>query len=90
MDIVLLVVGIMGFFPSDSASMASGSLLIVLNFVYNATLGPVCYVIISEVGSTRLRAKTIVLSRIAYQLANIVCELFEQTCPEYTLEGRFV
>jgi MFS family permease len=40
---------------------------------YNSTLGPVCYTLIAEISSTRLRAKTIALSRVAYQLMNIIC-----------------
>lgn len=75
MDIVLLLIGIMAFFPSNGTKLASGSLLIVLNFAYNATLGPICYTLISEVGSTRLRAKTIVLSRIAYQVVSLAGSL---------------
>ncbi|KAF7350122.1 Maltose permease [Mycena venus] len=58
---------------SNAAKWAAGALLVALNFAYNATLGAVCYVIIAEVGSTRLRAKTIVLARCAYQLMNIIC-----------------
>jgi SP family general alpha glucoside:H+ symporter-like MFS transporter len=37
------------------------------------TLGPLCYVIIGEMSSTRLRQKSIALSRIAYQIMNIIC-----------------
>ncbi|KAJ7637417.1 putative alpha-glucoside transport-related protein [Mycena rosella] len=73
MGTVLLVIGCMGFSNSSGAKWASGVLLVMLNFVYNATLGAVCYVIIAEVGSTRLRAKTIVLARCSYQVINIVC-----------------
>jgi SP family general alpha glucoside:H+ symporter-like MFS transporter len=36
-------------------------------------VGAVCYVLIAEVGSTRLRAKTIVLARCSYQIMNIIC-----------------
>lgn len=56
-----------------STTYAIGSLLIMLNFVYNATLGPICYTLIGEISSTRLRQKSIALSRIAYQVMNIVC-----------------
>jgi SP family general alpha glucoside:H+ symporter-like MFS transporter len=73
MAIVLLIIGALGFSTSDGAKWASGGLLVALNFVYNATLGAVCYVIIAEVGSTRLRAKTIVLARCSYQIMNIIC-----------------
>lgn len=37
------------------------------------TLGPLCYTIIAEMSSTRLRQKSIALSRIAYQIMNIIC-----------------
>ncbi|KAJ7624619.1 maltose permease [Roridomyces roridus] len=73
MSLVLLIIGALGFSSSNAAKWASGALLIALNLAYNATIGAVCYVIISEVGSTRLRAKTIVLSRCAYQVMNIIC-----------------
>ncbi|KAJ7362346.1 hypothetical protein DFH08DRAFT_667367, partial [Mycena albidolilacea] len=36
-------------------------------------VGAVCYVPIAEVGSTRLRAKTIVLARCSYHIMNIIC-----------------
>ncbi|KAJ7101255.1 maltose permease [Mycena belliarum] len=73
MATVLLIIGALGFTSSAGAKWASGGLLVALNFAYNSTLGAVCYVIIAEVGSTRLRAKTIVLARCAYQLTNIIC-----------------
>jgi SP family general alpha glucoside:H+ symporter-like MFS transporter len=73
MTIVLFIIGGLGFMNSTKADRAIGSLLVVLNFAYNATLGPICYTIIAEISSTRLRQKSIVLSRIAYQIMNIVC-----------------
>ncbi|KAJ7152083.1 trehalose transport-related protein [Mycena filopes] len=73
MSAVLLVIGCLGFTSSPNAKWASGALLVFLNLAYNATLGAVCYVIIAEISSTRLRAKTIVLARCAYQVMNIVC-----------------
>jgi hypothetical protein len=54
-------------------SWSRSILLICLNLIYNSTLGPVCYTLISEVGSTRLRQKTVVLARISYQIMNIIC-----------------
>jgi SP family general alpha glucoside:H+ symporter-like MFS transporter len=73
MSVVLFIIGGLGFIGSQKSDYAIGSLLIFLNFAYNATLGPICYTIIGEVSSTRLRAKSIVLARISYQLMNIVC-----------------
>ena len=73
MAIVLLITGGLAFSNAPGASWGAGVLLIYLNLVYNSTLGPVCYTIIAEVGSTRLRQKTVALARISYQIINIVC-----------------
>lgn len=73
MTVVLLIIGGLGFIDSTQSDKGVGGLLIFLNFVYNATLGPICYTLIAEISSTRLRQKSIVLSRIAYQIMNIVC-----------------
>jgi SP family general alpha glucoside:H+ symporter-like MFS transporter len=73
MAAVLLCIGGMGFSNSTTAKWVSGALLIFLNLAYNSTLGPVCYTLVAEISSTRLRAKTIALSRVAYQLMNIIC-----------------
>jgi SP family general alpha glucoside:H+ symporter-like MFS transporter len=73
MAVVLVIIGGLGFAKSHSAIMAIGSLLIALNFIYNATLGPICYTLIGEISSTRLRQKSVVLARIAYLIMNIVC-----------------
>ncbi|KAH8827910.1 maltose permease [Flagelloscypha sp. PMI_526] len=72
MCVVLYAIGGLGYSPGG-ADKAIGGLLILLNFVYNSTLGPLCYTIIGEIPSTRLRQKSIALSRIAYQTVNIIC-----------------
>ncbi|GAQ12213.1 maltose permease MAL31 [Aspergillus lentulus] len=51
---------------------ALGSLLIFLTFVYNITIGPICYVLVAEIPSTRLRVKTVVLARVAYNLSGVL------------------
>ncbi|KAG8938943.1 hypothetical protein FRC04_007229 [Tulasnella sp. 424] len=73
MSVVLFIIGGLAWIGTKSSIFAIGSLLIVLNFAYNATLGPICYTLIGEISSTRLRQKSIVLSRIAYQIMNIIC-----------------
>lgn len=73
MAIVLAIIGGLGFIKNSSTTTAIGSLLIALNFIYNATLGPICYTLIGEISSTSLRQKSIVLARIAYLTMNITC-----------------
>ncbi|KAF3035331.1 hypothetical protein E8E12_005979 [Didymella heteroderae] len=54
---------------------AIAALLLVFTAVYDATIGPVCYVFVSEVPSTRLRSKTIALARNCYNISGIVTNL---------------
>jgi len=62
---VMLITGILGTVDRDSSSAqwAIGGLLILFALTYQFTVGPVCYSLVAEVGSTRLRAKTVVLAR---------------------------
>lgn len=70
---ILLVSGIVGAIPTSHGQLWTlGSLLLILTFVYNMTIGPVCYVLVAEIPSTRLRVKTVVLARTAYNLAGIL------------------
>ncbi|KAJ8609013.1 hypothetical protein MRB53_039372 [Persea americana] len=44
-------------------------------FAYDATVGPVCYSLVAELASTRLRNKTVVLARNAYNITGIVANV---------------
>lgn len=57
------------------ASWGVGSLLLVFTAVFDLTVGPVCYAIVGEVSSTRLRQKTIVLARMTYNIMGVVCNV---------------
>ncbi|KAF2161413.1 hypothetical protein M409DRAFT_69770 [Zasmidium cellare ATCC 36951] len=77
-SILLLTIGILA-----SASQASGSkwaqatLCILWLLVYSATIGPICYTIISETSSLGLRAKSVCLSRNVYNITQIVANVIE-------------
>ncbi|KAM5349689.1 hypothetical protein ACJ41O_006194 [Fusarium nematophilum] len=45
-----------------------GGLIIAMTFTYNITIGPVCYVLVAEIPSTRLRVKTVALARVTYNI----------------------
>lgn len=51
---------------------AIAALLLVFTAVYDATIGPLCYTLVSEIPSTRLRSKTIVLARNCYNISGII------------------
>jgi SP family general alpha glucoside:H+ symporter-like MFS transporter len=49
--------------------------MLIWLLVYYLTVGPICYAIISETSSTRLRSKSVCLSRITYYIAQIICNV---------------
>ncbi|KAK0952856.1 hypothetical protein LTR91_024174 [Friedmanniomyces endolithicus] len=69
--ISLLLVGFISLAPVTSgSSWAIGAFLLIFTFIYDSTVGPLTYVIVPETPSSRLRHKTVVLARNAY---NITC-----------------
>ncbi|KAK1468336.1 sugar porter family MFS transporter [Colletotrichum melonis] len=68
---LLLIVGCLSFSDSNASVWAIGAMLIVFTFVYDFTVGPVTYSLVSELSSTRLKNKTIVLARAGYNASNI-------------------
>ncbi|KAI1775880.1 sugar transporter [Hypoxylon cercidicola] len=69
--LILIIVGSLSFSGSNGSVWAIGAMLIVFTFVYDFAVGPVTYSLISELSSTRLKAKTIVLARAGYNASNI-------------------
>jgi len=69
--ILLIVVGGLAFGDNVASVWAIGGVLIAFTFVYDFAVGPVTYSLVSELSSTRLKAKTIVLARAAYNASNI-------------------
>jgi SP family general alpha glucoside:H+ symporter-like MFS transporter len=72
--VILFIIGMIGVSPKGDkgASWAVGAMLLVFAFTYDGTVGPVCYSLVAEMSSTRLRAKTIVIARNVYNIAGIV------------------
>ncbi|RMZ89089.1 hypothetical protein DV736_g3689, partial [Chaetothyriales sp. CBS 134916] len=77
--IILVAGGVLGSVPGPTTtpaiSWALGSMIILMTGVYDATIGPVCYVLVAEIPSTRLRVKTVVLARVAYNLSSMVMNI---------------
>ncbi|KAG6284516.1 hypothetical protein E4U09_007848 [Claviceps aff. purpurea] len=74
MCILLLTIGCTAFAGRSNAGAqwAIGSMLVVYTFTYDATVGPVCYSLVSELTSTRLRTKSVVLARSGFNIMGIV------------------
>ncbi|KAI1813365.1 general alpha-glucoside permease [Poronia punctata] len=71
--VLLLITGFLGIpqTPTPAESWTIGTLVILLSATANFSIGPVVYTIVSEIPSTRLRAKSIILARNAYNAINI-------------------
>jgi len=70
--ILLWVVGILGFVHQSSAiGWAVGSLLLAYTVVYDSTVGPVTYCIVTEIPSGKVRTKTVVIARNLYNIGGI-------------------
>lgn len=78
MCITLFAAGAVASQPnSDSPVIAYtlATLIIIFTFFYDSTIGPVCYSLVSETPSTRLRVKSVVISRVSYNLITIVANV---------------
>lgn len=69
--LLLIITGSLSFSGTNASIWAIGAMLIVFTFTYDFAVGPVTYSLVSELSSTRLKAKTIVLARAAYNASNI-------------------
>lgn len=71
---ILWIVGIVSAAAKNSVAgnYTQAVMMLLWLLVYYLTVGPICYAIISETSSTRLRNKSVCLSRIAYYIAQII------------------
>lgn len=69
MDTLLIIIGVMAILGdrgNDNARWAQAALSLLFNMTYTGFTGPITYSIVSEASATRLRNKTIGLSRGIY------------------------
>lgn len=68
----VLLIGVLSILPSNSSLRWSiAALLLSFTITYNATIGPICYAIVPEIPSARLRTRTVCLARISYNTLGI-------------------
>ncbi|KZO94742.1 sugar porter family MFS transporter [Calocera viscosa TUFC12733] len=75
MCVLMFIVGFLALSTADAAKWVLASLVLVYTFLYDSTVGPVCYSLVAEIPSTRLRAKSIVISRNVYNIVGIVVSI---------------
>ena len=74
MTTVLFIIGFVALSPrtAEAAKWAQAVLLVIWVFVYDWSVGPLAFCLVSESSSTRLRAKTVAIGRSSFYLWNIV------------------
>jgi SP family general alpha glucoside:H+ symporter-like MFS transporter len=64
--VILLIIGIIDCLPNypnrPALAWTQSSLMLLWNFTYDLSVGPVCFVLICETSATRVRSKTIALA----------------------------
>lgn len=61
--------------PRPELAWAIGALLIISAFISNVTVGPVSYSLVSEIPSSLLRSKSVVIARFSYACLNIAANV---------------
>lgn len=75
--IIMGGLGVKGTPEGSPTGWGVGVLILVFTFCYDFTVGPVCYSLVAEIPSTRLRIKTVVLSRNLYNLGGIFINIIQ-------------
>ncbi|KAJ0368449.1 hypothetical protein COL26b_010868 [Colletotrichum chrysophilum] len=91
LTVILFIIGILDVSAGKKGLWPSGGLCVFWLFIYSLTIGPITYSVISETSSVRLRPLTVVLSRNAYQLVNIVSQVLQtymMNPTEWNLRGK--
>ncbi|KAK3340071.1 hypothetical protein B0H65DRAFT_528181 [Neurospora tetraspora] len=71
MAVVLTGCGLATLAVNSAAGFASGAVLVLYTAIYDLTIGPICYSIVAEIPSVRLRTQTISFARGLYLAANL-------------------
>lgn len=73
--VLMFIIGILDCVPNyenhKSVIWAQSSLMLVWNFFYDLSVGPLCFVILCEVSATKVRSKTIAVSTAVQALLGI-------------------
>lgn len=71
--VLQLLIGILDCIPGRPAGVAwaESSLMLIWNFAYDLSVGPICFTILGECSATRVRSKTIAVATAAQGLVGI-------------------
>lgn len=69
-----VIIGILDCIPGRPAGAiwTESSLMLIWNFFYDVSIGPVCFILLSECSATRVRSKTIAVATAAQGILGII------------------
>ncbi|PYH90295.1 general substrate transporter [Aspergillus ellipticus CBS 707.79] len=72
--LLVFLIGILGAVPQHNAGpmWAMSALMVICNLVYDMSLGPLCFTVMSEVSAVNLRGTTIALSNISVVIFSVI------------------
>ncbi|KAF2662532.1 MFS sugar transporter-like protein [Lophiostoma macrostomum CBS 122681] len=72
MTIIMFIVGILDCVPGKGPLWGKSALLLVWNFTFDWSVGPVAYAVFCEVSATRVRSKTIAVATAVQAVVGII------------------
>jgi MFS transporter, SP family, general alpha glucoside:H+ symporter len=75
--ILLLITGLIDLSPSSNTTVpwVIAAMIVLTTFIYDLTVGPVCYCLVTEIPAGRLRTRTVVLARGSYIILSIITNI---------------
>lgn len=72
--VLMFIIGILDCIPGRPAGVewAESVLMIIWNFAYDLSVGPICFIILSEASATRVRSKSIAVATAAQAIIGII------------------
>ncbi|KAH8812487.1 general substrate transporter [Xylogone sp. PMI_703] len=78
MTVILFLIGILNIrTDKHSFALAQAVLTLVWTFVFQLSVGQMAWALPAEIGSTRLRQKTVVIGRNAYYIVSVIATVLE-------------
>ncbi|RJE24537.1 Maltose permease [Aspergillus sclerotialis] len=73
-SVLVLIIGILGAVPQHNSgpTWAMCSIIVITNLIYDISIGPLCFTVMSEVSAVKLRGTTIALSNITVTIFSII------------------
>ncbi|EXJ76905.1 hypothetical protein A1O3_10062 [Capronia epimyces CBS 606.96] len=74
MGTMCCIIGILGAVPHHNSGPVWGmcSLMVITNLIYDLTVGPLCFTVLSEASAVKLRGTTIAIANITVTIFSIV------------------